>query len=148
MRLGEIEALKRTQIRVGSIFKMVFYPTDNVKPKGENAKSRMKYFVIAGIDGEGNYIGVSLINTNVNIHFAPIIAPYQLCIYPEKYDFLECKFRYVDCYALRSISKSRILSDAEYIGYLTEDDIKQVRYLLRKSPIMDARTISQYGLED
>lgn len=67
MLLGEIEVLKKAQIRVGSIFRMEFYPKDRVMPKGEQAIGRTKYFVIVGVDAKGNYVGVSLINTNVNI---------------------------------------------------------------------------------
>lgn len=40
MLLGEIEVLKKAQIKVGSIFRMEFYPKDRVTPKGEHAIGR------------------------------------------------------------------------------------------------------------
>lgn len=147
MRLGDVEVLKRAQIRVGSIFRMELYPQDRVTPKGEHTTGRTKYFVIVGVDVEGNYVGVSLINTNVNINFARVIAPFQHCIYPEKYEFLQGQYRYVDCYMIRDIEKSRISDKAEYIGYLDPDDLDRVRALLRESPAIDMRTIKRYGLE-
>ncbi len=146
MQLKDIQTFKTAQIRVGSIFKMTFYPKDGVTPKGKSSISRTKYFVIAGIDTNGNYVGVSLINTDVNINFARTIAPFQLCIYPEKYDFLKGRYRYVDCYVIRDIEKSRIRQNAEYIGCLEEDDIEKVRTLLKTSPVMDTKTIKQYNL--
>lgn len=146
MRLKDIQILKTAQIKVGSIFKMTFYPKDSVTPKGKASTSRSKYFVIAGVDPYGNYVGVTLINTDVNINFARTIAPFQHCIYPEKYDFLKGKYRYVDCYVIRDIEKSRIQQNAEYIGYLEEDDIEKVRTLLRTSPVIDMKTIKRYEL--
>lgn len=147
MLLGEIEVLKKAQIYIGSIFRMKFYPKDRVMPKGDQSTNRTKYFVIIGIDVEGNYVGVSLINSNVNINFARIIAPFQHCIYPEKYEFLEGQYRYVDCYSIRDIEKIRITENAEYIGYLDEADLAQIHSLLKQSPAIDARTIKRYGLE-
>ena len=147
MLLGEIEVLKKAQIRVGSIFRMEFYPKDRVMPKGEQAIGRTKYFVIVGVDAKGNYVGVSLINTNVNINFARIIAPFQHCIYPDKYEFLRGQYRYVDCYSIRDIEEARIAKNAEYFGYLDEEDLAQVHSLLRGSPAIDPRTIKRYGLE-
>ena len=59
MQLSNIKALKDVSIHVGSVFKMTFYPQDGVSPKGDHAIGRDKYFVIAGIDSEGNYIGAT-----------------------------------------------------------------------------------------
>ncbi len=87
-----------------------------------------------------------MINTNVNINFAAKIAPYQLCIYPDKYEFLDGKYRYVDGYAIKQIKKERIQNEAEYIGILEDDDIEKIRELLRKSPAMDTRTLRQFGI--
>ena len=146
MQLKEIEALKNAAIRVGSVFKMVFYPKDGITPKGESAVDRTKYFVIAGIDSEGNYIGAAIINTDINLNFAHEIAPYQHCIYPDKYAFLNGKYRYVDCYKLREIEKQRIANKAEYIDCLDVDDIDKIRMLLKSSPTTDPCTIEQYNL--
>ena len=144
MQLSAIKALKEASIQVGSVYKMTFYPHDGITPKGEHATNRDKYFVVVGIDSEGNYIGVSIINTNVNINFARSIAPYQHCIYPNKYDFLRGQYRFIDCYKLRELEKERIVSDAEYIACLDSEDINRVRQLLKTSPTIDKYTIEQY----
>lgn len=146
MQLSNIKALKDVSIHVGSVFKMTFYPQDGASPKGDHAIGRDKYFVIAGIDSEGNYIGATIINTNVNINFAHKIASYQHCIYPDKYPFLNKKYRFIDCYILREIKKERIIEEAEYIACLDDNDMDKVRQLLRSSPIIDKSTIEQYGL--
>ena len=145
MLLGDDSALKGAMIRPGSVFRMTLTEEEGITPKG-GSSTRVKYFVIAGIDEEGNYVGVSLINTDVNVHLARIIAPFQLCIYPDRYSFLNGKYRYVDCYSIKHINRSRILQEAKYIAQLEETDLDEVKRLLKTSPTMDPRTIRQYGL--
>ena len=146
MLLGEIENFKEGQIKCGSVFKMVFYPHEGVKPKYHDQESRTKYFVILGCDSENVYVGVTLINSEINKKMARIISQYQHCINSEKYDFLNGKSRYIDCYNIKSISKLRIIKEASYIGYIEQDDLTQVCQLLRQSPVIDARTLQQFGL--
>ena len=67
-------------------------------------------------------------------------------IYPDKYPFLNKKYRFIDCYILREIKKERIIEEAEYIACLDDNDMDKVRQLLRSSPIIDKSTIEQYGL--
>lgn len=145
MLFGDDLALKGAMIRPGSIFRMTLTEEDGITPKG-GYSTRVKYFVIAGVDKEGNYVGVSLINTDVNIRFARMIAPFQLCIYPDRYSFLNGKYRYVDCYSIKHINRLRILQEAKYIAQLEEMDLDKVKRLLKASPTMDAKTIQQYGL--
>ena len=145
MLLGDDLALKGAMIRPGSVFRMPLTEEDGITPKG-GYSTRVKYFVIAGVDKEGNYVGVSLINTDVNIRFARMIAPFQLCIYPDRYSFLNGKYRYVDCYSIKHINRLRILQEAKYIAQLEEMDLDKVKRLLKASPTMDAKTIQQYGL--
>ena len=145
MLLGDDLALKGAMIRPGSVFRMTLTEEDGITPKG-GYSTRVKYFVIAGVDKEGNYVGVSLINTDVNIRFARMIAPFQLCIYPDRSSFLNGKYRYVDCYSIKHINRLRILQEAKYIAQLEEMDLDKVKRLLKASPTMDAKTIQQYGL--
>lgn len=146
MQLGSLKELKSLQVAVGSVFRMVFYPKDGVRPKSDKHANRTKYFVIVGIDESGNYIGALLINTDVNINKASIIARYQHCIYPERYCFLNNQYRYIDCYKLFEIDKSRISEEADYIGIIESDDLSKVRTLLTSSPVMDQATLQRYRL--
>lgn len=147
MLLGDVEALKTMQVKKGCVFRMVLYPEEGVVPKEVGQESRTKYFVILGYDPEGNYIGASLINSEINQKLGPKIAPYQLCIFPEKYDFLDGKPRYIDCYSIKSIPKQRIMNEGTYIGYIETEDFDRVCELLQGSPAVDTRTLQQYGLD-
>lgn len=146
MQLGAIETLKGIQIQTGCVFRMTLYPQDGVVPKGHDDTSRTKYFVIIGIDDNGDYVGISLINSNINARLCNTIRDYQLCIYPDKYEFLGEHERYVDCYSLKEIERTRILQNGDYIGYIDEDDIEKIRTLLKSSPVIDDMTIQKYSI--
>ena len=129
MQLKDIESLKTMQIRAGSIFKVVFYRKDGV-----------------GVDEEGNFVATSLINTSVNINLAHVIAPYQYCIYPDKYEFLDGQYRYIDCYMVKILPKSRIECEAEYIGVLEDEDLERVKSLLYRSPVIGKDIIESFHI--
>ncbi|MBQ8422429.1 MAG: hypothetical protein IJX11_09240 [Bacteroidales bacterium] len=95
MGLEEFSVLKSLAIEVGSVFKMTMYPEDKVIPKKEGDVSRDKYFVIIGKTVDSVVVGSLLINTNINSRLFNLISPYQHCISPESYDFLNGKERYI-----------------------------------------------------
>ena len=66
MRGPEDSLKRRDSIHVGSIFKMEFTPSEGVKPKNPGETSRIKYFVIIGIDGDRVFVGALLINSRIN----------------------------------------------------------------------------------
>lgn len=135
MELGDISnKLKSISVTAGSVFKTTLYKSDGVKPKKAEDSSRDKYFVILGEDESSYIVGVLLINTNINSNLAHIIAPYQHCIYPDIYEFLDGQYRFVDCYKIKTIERKRILSDASYIGIINEDDMKKIAELAKASP--------------
>lgn len=146
MRLDGIQELKRLAINVGSVFRIECFPTDGVVPKDKEDKSRFKYIVIVGIDEEGNFIGASLINSQINERLRHLIAQYQKEINADSYSFLEGKSRYVDCYKIITIKKQRILDDGEYIGNLKDEDICIIKELLKTSPIIDQNTIARFDI--
>jgi len=146
MNIKDNRDLKSLSLRVGSVFYMECFPEDGVVPKVKEDKSRHKYLIIVGIDDAGNYIAASLINTEINKHLAKIIERYQIEIRPEKYGFLGDKCRYADCYKIFVFEKERILRNADYIGYLDEQDMCEVRTLLKTSPLIDAFTIENFNL--
>ncbi len=135
MELGVISnKLKSMSVTVGSVFKTTLYKSDGVKPKKAEDLSRDKYFVVIGEDESSYIVGVLLINTNVNSNLARIIAPYQHCIYPDVYEFLDGQCRFVDCYKIKTIDRNRILSDASYVGIINEDDMQRIAELAKGSP--------------
>lgn len=146
MELGEIAALKRHSIEVGSVFKMTLYPQDGVTPKNEGESSRDKYFVIIGKTTDGIVVGSLLINTNINDNLKDVIGPYQHCIHPDQYDFLNGKDRYIDCYRIKELTFERLLKDGIYIGQIETDDIAEATKLAKVSPVNNRHTLKKFSL--
>lgn len=143
----DLEVLKRMSLVPGSVFRMELFPADGITPKNEGDVSRNKYFVILGIDNDSILVGSVLINSEINSSLIRVIAPYQHCIYPEDYDFLNDKFRYVDCYLIKELSFDRIVSSAEYIGIINETDLSRIKELAVSSPANRPNVLKRYGLK-
>lgn len=143
----DISQLKSMSIQRGSVFRMELFPKDGVTSKNVGDISRNKYFVVLGVEQEKILVGSLLINTDINISKIHIIAPYQHCIYPETYDFLADKFRYVDCYLVKELLYERIMETAEYIGFINEEDMSKIVKLTLSSPANKPYILQKYGVE-
>ncbi len=146
MALGDYAELKALSIEVGSVFKMTLYPSDKVRPKHQGDVSRDKYFVIIGKTSDSLLVASLLINTDINGRLFNIIGPYQHCIYPSDYEFLEDKCRYVDAYAIKELSVERILQKAEYIGKLSPDDVDACVELVKASPVNSSSVLNKFNI--
>lgn len=148
MELGDLAELKALAVEVGSVFKMTMYPTDNVTPKRPGDGSRDKYFVVIGKTKDSVVVGSLLINSNINSRLFNIIGPYQHCISPATYSFLNGKERYVSCYEIKKFPTERLIEKAEYIGVISQEDLDASIELAKKSPINDRRTLKMFNLID
>lgn len=142
----DLDILKRMSLVPGSVFRMELFPEDGVTPKNDGDVSRNKYFVVLGIDNDSILVGSVLINSEINSSLIRVIAPYQHCIYPEDYEFLNDKFRYVDCFLIKELPFERILSSADYIGIINEADMSKIKELAVMSPANRPNVLKRYGL--
>ncbi len=138
--------LKTLSLKRGSVFKMELLPKDGVIPKNEGDKSRNKYFVVLGIDGNKVSVCSTLINTDINQKMFTWIAPYQHKILASDYEFLKGKDRYVDCFSFLEIDYDRILEAAEYKGTIKEEHMEEIIELLKTAPRVKANKLKKYGL--
>lgn len=146
MALGDIAALRAHAIDVGSVFKMRIYPEDGVKPKNEGETYRDKRLVIVGKTQDAVLVGSLLINSEINDNMFTKIAPYQHCIYPDQYDFLNDKERYIDCYKIFEFDFDRILDTGEYVGQINPDDIAEAIKCAKGSPVNSTYTLKKFKL--
>lgn len=146
MELGELTSLKAYSIDTGSVFKMTLYPEDGVKPKNEGDSSRDKRFVIIGKTGDSAIVGSLLINSHINDKLFMVVGPYQHCIYPDQYEFLEGKERFIDCYSIKEVRFDRILENGEYIGQISPEDIQEAIQKAKESPAISNRTMKKFNL--
>lgn len=148
MELGDFTELKALAIEVGSVFRMTMYPEDKVTPKKKGDTSRDKYFVVIGKTEDSVVVGSLLINTNINSRMFNLIAPYQHCISPASYSYLDGKERYISCYEIKKFPAERVVEKAEYIGLLNLEDVNASIELAKKSPVNDKRTLKMFNLID
>ena len=146
MELSDISALKAYSINVGSVFKMKLYPEDGVKPKNEGETSRDKRLIVIGKTDDSVVVGYLLINSEINDKLLMLIGPYQHCIHPDQYDFLNGKDRYIDCYRIKELTFERLLKDGTYIGQVETDDIAEAMRLAKASPVNNNYTLKKFSL--
>lgn len=140
------KALKTLSLKRGSVFKMELGPKDGVTPKNKEDVSRTKYFIVMGVDNGRVMVCSVLINSQINPKLFNIIGEYQHLINSSDYKFLNGKDRYIDCTKLIELQYNRVLDNAEYIGIVSEDLIKEIIDLLHKSPFIKPRVIREYNL--
>ena len=71
---------------------------------------------------------------------------FVVLIDPEEYDFLNGKFRYVDCYCIKELPYQRIMDTADFIGTINDSDMVTITELATKSPVNKPVLLKKYGL--
>lgn len=115
--------LKSLAVCAGSVFRMTFTPRHGIVPKNPGDSSRDKYFVILGVSNDALLVGSLIINTEINVNLAPRIFPFQLKLKASRYDFLEGKDRYLDCYRIFPIEFEEVVNNAQYVGMIEDNDL-------------------------
>ncbi len=146
MEIGELHPLKVLAVKPGSVFRMRFYPQDGIVPKDANDTSRDKYFVILGKNDDGNYVALSLINTEINENLKQRIGAFQYQISSSNYGFLNGKDRFVDCYDMKEVASERIVNQGDYAGLISETDLKAIIKLVNGSPIVSIAKLKRYAI--
>lgn len=147
MRGPEDSLKRRDSIHIGSIFKMELTPSEGVIPKNPGEASRIKYFVIIGIDGDRVVIGALLINSRINDRLFSRIGPYQHRIEGAEYSFMTKGESYINCYEIKEIAARAIIVKAEYVGELRAEDLKSARTLVKTSPSIKPATLKKFHLK-
>ncbi len=138
--------MKEMAVKPGSVFRMRFYSQDGVVPKDVKDTSRDKYFVILGKNDDGNYVALSLINTEINENLKQRIGAFQYQINSSDYEFLNGKDRFVDCYDMKEVASERIIDQGDYAGLISEADMNAIIKLVNYSPIVSVAKLRRYGI--
>lgn len=146
MEIGELRPLREMAVCPGSVFRMRFFPQDGVMPKEKGDLSRNKYFVILGKNNDGEWIALSLINTEINEMLKQRIGGFQYQLSSANYGFLCGKDRFVDCYDMKEVAFERILEQGDYAGLINETDLKAIIKLVNNSPIASVAKLKQYDI--
>ena len=136
-------------IKVGSVYRMKLTAAEGVIPKKKEDTSRNKYFVVIGIDKEGNGIGFVLINTEINPNLTEEVKLLHYPILHKNYPFLENTNRFVDCNKIKRITREKFDSlfsvDSE-AGQLNEEDLNFIFCTIKESPTITTKELLKYGI--
>lgn len=145
MELGSFPAeLKKLAVEIGQVLKMEMFPEDRVKPK-PGRESKPKRFVIIGRTDDGGVLAALLVNTQINERMFAQIAPCQHLVKAADNDYLDHD-SYVDCYTVREFSSERVLENAEYLGHIKADDLKECLEHVRQSPAIKPYVLKKFNL--
>ena len=126
---------------------MELTPSEGVIPKKTGETSRIKYFVIIGIDGDRVVVGALLINCRINDRLFSRIGPYQHRIEGAEYSFMTKEESYINCYEIKEIAARAIIAKAEYVGELLAADLTAARALVKTSPSIKPATLKRFHLK-
>ncbi len=136
--------MRRRVLEIGQVLRMEMFPEDKVSPK-HGKLSKEKRFVIIGKHGN-SVVAALLINSQINEKRFMEIGPYQHQISSRKYSFLHHD-SYVDGYMIREFNSERVLTSADYLGFLDEEDVQESIAHVVTSPGVKPYLLKRYGLK-
>lgn len=110
----------------------------------DGAKYRNKYFVILGVDSNGNAFGGVVFNSRVNPKVPLQHQLYHFPISRSSYSFLSHD-SFIDCSTLMTVRTSS-LSSGTFRGTLSEEHLDSVRTSVRECGTIPAFKLKRYGI--
>lgn len=130
-------------LSAGAVHYVAMDKANGIIPK-KGDKYRNKYFVILGVDSNGNAFGGVIFNSNVNPK-----APFQHRLYHfpisgHSYSFLKHN-SFIDCSTLMTVQVSA-LSTTTFCGTLSEEHLDSVLTSVRECRTIPAFKLKRYGI--
>lgn len=137
---------QRVSVKVGSIFRVRLSQEDGVTPKNPGDTDRAKYIVVLGVDNDVVLAGYLLINSTINPRLFIEIGPYQHCIYSKDYPFMTKDISYIDCFQVKEVRLSKLISEARMVGTMLPEDLSEAIQLTSISPGNRKAILKKYGI--
>lgn len=127
----------------GDVYGLYLNEENGITPhKGEDA--RYKYFIVLGIDAEGNIYGGVVINSNINPKQNPRLKLFHYPLSQEKYSFLK-KNSFVNCGSLQTVMATT-LAQGDLLGHINEEDLELIKQTVVSSGVIPVIRLRQFGL--
>ena len=110
----------------------------------DGAKYRNKYFVILGVDSNGNAFGGVIFNSDSNLRVPLQHWLYHYPISGHSYGFLKHN-SFIDCSTLMTVQVSA-LSTTTFRGTLSEEHLDSVLTSVRECGTIPAFKLKRYGI--
>lgn len=132
-------------IEVGQIYLIKADESNDITPKGGMAY-RPKYFVVMGIDEEGNIYGGVVFDSEINPnHVSPMMMEFFMPIASSEYSFLTHD-SFLDCSKLKPAVAEKLL-EGQYMGNLKPVHMTEAKRLICMSPRESFVHLRKYGLK-
>lgn len=143
--LGEqADRVAQDSIKVGDVHFINLDESNGITPKNGDA-SRDKFFIVLGLDGEGNVIGGVVINSSINYNLPASITDYQLPVKVKQFPFLRYN-SFVNCSNLVVASRAKF-SVNTYRGEVSDKDIIELIVgTVKESPTVNKKQLKEFGI--
>lgn len=129
-------------VGVGNVYVVEMDKSNGIVPK-DGWKSRRKYFIVLGFDGESVYGGV-VINSHINFNIQGQIFAQHYPLLKSRYDFLDYD-SWVDCMRLITVSVETF-KEWKFVCILEDDDTEKIKALIVGSPREAKQRLMRFGL--
>lgn len=133
----------------GDVFRMKLDKREQIIPKNEGETSRNKYFVIAGVDAEGNALGFFVLDSKINQNLPLARQEKHLRLSSAKYPFMNGEDRYADCSDFKMITKERfaeMFETEKEKGSIDADDMTLIKDYARSYKNANKPLLKRFGL--
>lgn len=130
-------------LSAGAVHYVAMDAANGIIPK-KGDKYRNKYFVILGVDSNGNAFGGVIFNSRVNPKVPLQHRLYHFPISGHSYSFLKYN-SFIDCSTLMTVQVSA-LSKTTFCGTLSEEHLDSVLTSVRECGTIPAFKLKRYGI--
>lgn len=144
------------KVRVGDVFRMRLGPEEGVPGKNDGDGGRNKYFVIAGIDTKKEFLGILLINTDINRNIPVGRQKLHLKLFTDEYIFLRDKnpespveSRFVDCSDMKKFRLAKFCKSCnrdKWKGRIETEDMNRILEETANSEFASPKWMKRFGL--
>ena len=138
-----INDVVQEEVNVGDVYKITMSLVDGIMPKN-GYSTRDKYFVVLGIDEQGNVYGGIVFNSKINQNLPQIVKDYHMPISAENYSFLTHD-SFLNCSQLMQTSSTRILQGNK-VGTIKAEDFDLILKTVRSYPNAVPLELKRFGL--
>lgn len=142
---------EKAMLEIGSVHLMHLTEEDECTvPLGEVYHPKM--IVIVGHDSvKDEYYGNVFINSKINKYYATAeVRADHIPISSSQYSFIKIDHNpsYINCAAIKSYSRVRILSENNYLGKISEAEVELIRSKIESSKQVTPKRKKRFGFED
>lgn len=138
------DRLTQDCVYVGNVYLLPLDQDNGITPKNGDA-TRHKFFIVLGMDEDGNLIGGLVINSHINHNLPATVTDYHLPIKVEQCPFLKHD-SFVNCSKI-IIAKRTKFTKETYCGEISDTEMMELIIdTVKESPTVNKKQLERFGL--